>query len=452
MDSDIGGTSDGEEKFDLILFCHSLYGMKLKEIFIYLAQEMLVERPEGFVSVPNTDDALDSFAPFIAGFAMQDVETDKSIRAEWRKMCRALGRLEATESHPARLLFNAPDAMVAFTQHAVELPELTSEVPLLEGDKPIKNREACRYRPAAIVRPTEVQGAQDCVRWALRHGVSLTVIGGGHSGHSEEGEQEQETGSDDGGIVVVEAGCKTGYIVRKTMATGVSVPLGSRPSVGAGLWLQGGIGKLARLHGLACDSIVGAVVVSIATSQVPCIGRVPSKHCPAGAIHPDNETDLLWAIEGAGTNVGIVVSVTFETHVAPTFLTRNWVFPLNNKQDVVPKLRDFDHIVASRLPCNCSADAYLYWENGQLHLGLTMFESSTSGTPVPTSTPRLEATYLGPENDSKVVDGVGLFEAEMYILSGMHGGHGGGKTSSFKRCVFLKRIGEPNIPAFWSGC
>jgi hypothetical protein len=29
--------------------------------------------------------------------------------------------------------------------------------------------------------------------------------------------------------------------------------------------------------------------------------------------------------------------------------------------------------------------------------------------------------------------------------SGMHGGHGGGKTSSFKRCLFLKRIGEANV-------
>lgn len=51
---------------------------------------------------------------------------------------------------------------------------------------------------------------------------------------------------------------------------------------------------------------------------------------------------------------------------------------------------------------------------------------------------------LGSEGPSKVVDGVGLFETEMYV-SGMHDGHGGGKTSSFKRCLFLKRIGEANV-------
>ena len=38
--------------------------------------------------------------------------------------------------------------------------------------------------------------------------------------------------------VVAEAGCKTGDIVRETMAAGLTVPLGARPSVGAGLWLQ----------------------------------------------------------------------------------------------------------------------------------------------------------------------------------------------------------------------
>jgi len=30
-------------------------------------------------------------------------------------------------------------------------------------------------------------------------------------------------------------------------------------------------------------------------------------------------------------------------------------------------------------------------------------------------------------------------------MSGMHGGLGGGKTSSFRRCVFLKEVGEAPI-------
>ena len=473
------GTSDDDEKYDIILFCHSMYGMKPKHRFIERALEMLVERPQGgmvvvfhrdgalhldnlvchltasfptgVVSVADDDEVLDCYASFIAGFTIQDLEMDKAVRVDWRKVCRALGRREKT--HPDHLFFNSPDVMAAFTRHATTLPELTAQVPLVKGDKTVKNWEARLHRPASIIRPTEVRHVQQCVRWALKHGVSLTVFGGGHSGHClwsnvvsiDMGAFDQVhilTAGEDGGdsssgaLVVAEAGCKTGDIVRKTMAAGVTVPLGSRPSVGAGLWLQGGIGHLARLHGLACDAVVGAVMVSVESSQVLCVGCVPRQHLPADAIRPENESDLLWAMKGAGTNFGIVVSVTFKSYAAPTYLTRNEVIPLNDNLEARLRLSDFDKLVARKLPLNSSADAYLYWDAGQLHLGVTRFESSTVR---PFST-----THWGPKDDFEAVDGVRLFETDMYV-SGMHGGHGGGKTSSFKRCLFLKSIGEANV-------
>ena len=111
---------------------------------------------------------------------------------------------------------------------------------------------------------------------------------------------EGDSGSESSSLVVAEAGCKTGDIVRKTMAAGVTVPLGARPSVGAGLWLQGGIGHLARLHGLTCDAIVGAVMVSVVSSQVLYVGCVPSQHRPVGAVRPENESELLWAMKAPG--------------------------------------------------------------------------------------------------------------------------------------------------------
>ncbi|MCJ1279629.1 hypothetical protein MMC21_007453 [Puttea exsequens] len=483
------GTRDNDEKYDIILFCHSMYGMKPKHRFIERALEILVERPHdgmvvvfhrdgalhldglvchrtasfpnGVISVANDDGVLDCFAPFVAGFIMQDVGVDKAIRIDWRETCRALGRRE--RGLPDQLLFSSPNVMAAFTRHATKLPELTTQVPLAMGDKTVKNREARLHCPASIVRPTEVRHVQQCVRWALKNRFGLTVVGGGHSGHClwpnvvsvdmgafdkvhilTAGEDGGDFGSDSVSLVIAEAGCKTGDIVRKTMAAGVAVPLGARPSVGAGLWLQGGIGHLARLHGLACDAIVGAVMVSVDSSHVLYIGCVPSQHRPAGAVRPENESDLLWAIKGAGTNFGIVVSVTFMSYAAPTYLTRNCVVPLNGSLEARLRLSDFDKLVARKLHWNCSADAYLYWDAGQLHLGVTMFESSTTRFTfaTPMSTP--VGAIWGLKDDCKVVDGVSLFETEMYV-SGMHGGHGGGKTSSFKRCLFLKRIGEENV-------
>ncbi|KAF2266005.1 hypothetical protein CC78DRAFT_460153 [Lojkania enalia] len=477
------GAGVNDEKYDIILFCHSMYGMEPKRRFIEGALQLFVEPqgglvvvfyrdgvlrldglvchrtasfPTSVVRVANDDEVLNHFAPFIAGFITQGVDRDEAIRASWRQVCRTLGRRE--EAHPDHLSFSSPVVMAAFTQNATTLPELTCQVSLV--NKTVKNWEARLHRPASIMRPTEDRHVQQCVQWALKHGASLTVIGGGHSGHCLWPNvvavdmsafdqvhilREGRDSFDSGPLVVAGAGCTTGDIVHKTMAAGVTVPLGARPSVGAGLWLQGGIGHLARLHGLACDAIIGAVVVSVDSGQVLCVGCVPSQHQPASAVRPENEMDLLCALKGAGTNFGIVTSVTFRAYTAQIYNIRTWIVPLSSNLDARLRLGEFDRF-ARALSKNCSADAYLYWDAGLLHLGVAMFESSTTGLTFATAVPTPGNSTWGVEVDIKTVDGVGLFETEMYV-SRMHGGHGSGKTSSFKRCLFLKCIGEANIAA-----
>ncbi|KAI9647084.1 hypothetical protein NHQ30_005086 [Ciborinia camelliae] len=480
---------DGEEQFDVILFCHSLYGMKPKHLFIRRALDLLVQGPEsgivivfhrdedldldgltsdhtaifptGTVSVVNEDGILNAFAPFIAGFVMKDIELDMAVRGEWIKICRALTC--HNETLPSRLLFRAPQRMLSFTRGAIALPELAAEVPLASRGKTVKSWEARLHQTASIISPTNIEHVQKCIQWALKYKVGLTVLGGGHSGHclwphvvsvdmnafnqvhiirSSKDAGKADSCSDSPSCIVAEAGCKTEDIVRKGMESGLTVPLGSRPSVGAGLWLQGGIGHLSRLHGLACDSIIGAVIVSVESGQVVYVGHVPNEHLPAGAVRSESESHLLWAIQGAGSNFGIVISVTFRAYPAPTYSVRNWVLPLKDITEARLWLSDFDKSIAKELPRHCSVDAYLYWHTDQLHLGVTMIESSTTKPTLQART--CVSKILGPENEFRIVDGVELFDTEMY-MSGMHGGHGGGKTSSFKRCLFLKNIGEVHI-------
>ncbi|KAK1238234.1 hypothetical protein MKX08_002813 [Trichoderma sp. CBMAI-0020] len=479
-DTSIETSDDG--KFDVVLFCHSMYGMKPKRRYIEHALQLLDEDteggivvvfhrdgdlnfdglvchhtasfPTGIVRIATDDETLDRFTSFIAGFTHQD----EAMRGEWRKRCHVLGRRD--DAYPDHLLFSSPNVMATFTKHATALPNLTAHVPLMIKNRMIKNQEARLHCPASIVRPTEIEHIQQCVKWALRHNVGLTVIGGSHSGQclwpnvvsidmsafnqvhivaAKTG--EGELNFDSPTLVVAEAGCNTGDIVRKAMMAGVTVPLGARPSVGSGLWLQGGVGHLARLHGLACDAIVGAVMVSVSSGQILYVGRVPINHRPAGAVRSEIETDLLWALKGAGTNFGIVVSVVFETHTARKYLVRNWSIPLEDDHDTRLKLQDFDQC-ARTLPRESSADAYLFSDNSQIRLGVTVIESTTTELPLEPTRPT--SAMLGPEDSLKTVDGVGLFETEMYI-SGMHDGHGRGKTSSFKRCLFLKDIGATNI-------
>jgi adenine/guanine phosphoribosyltransferase-like PRPP-binding protein len=490
MKSDSSGEMVDEDRgYDMILFCHSMYGMQSKRKTIEQAIEMLEERrggmvlvfhrdeslrldglvchqtatfPTGVVRVADEDHILDDFTPFIAGFAMHDENVQKTVQTQWRKVCRALGRRE--DSYPGYLTFRSPDVMVAFNQHATKLSELTAQLPAIKTDRQIKNREAHLRRPAAICRPTEIYHIQLCVRWAVKCAVGLTIIGGGHSGHCIwenvisvdmsafnqvyiHGKEEEYLPGNSGSsaFIVVEAGCTSGDVIRKAMAEGVTVPLGSRPSVGAGLWLQGGIGHLARLHGLACDAIVGAVMVSVDSGQVLCLGYVPREHQPAISVRAENETEILWGLKGAGTNLGIIVSVTFRAYTAPVYVVRNWVVPVSGGLEAQLKLGRFDELIARKLSRNCSADAYLYWEDSQLYLGFTMIESTTASAVSKCSFSTTVGSYLGAEEDEvKVVDNIGLFETEMY-LSKIHGGHGRGKTSSFKRCLFMKEIGNPKV-------
>ncbi|KKY32675.1 putative phosphoribosyl transferase domain protein [Diaporthe ampelina] len=479
---------DNGDKYDVILVCHSMYGMKPKRAFIgrmlgMLAddcmwphvggllvvfhrdngalhlEDLVCHRTASFcagvVEVADNDGQLDSFASFVAGFTADD-----AIRAEWRKICRALGR--RGKDRPDHLLFSSPELMVAFTRHAVKIQELAGLYPVLKGRRMIKNHEATLHHPAPVVKPTEIRHVQTCVGWALENHVGLTVVGGGHSGQScwpnvlsvdmsafDEIHIFSDECMEDVGfppLVVAEAGCISGNIIRDTKEAGLTVPLGARPSVGAGLWLQGGIGHQSRLHGLACDAIVGAVIVSVKDpSQILCVGNVPAEAQPVDAVRPQNEAEVLWAIKGAGTNFGIVISVVFQAYAVPTYRTRNWVVRLGNNSDAQQKIIDFDKIVTSYLPRNCSADAYLHWENGQLQLGVTLFESlkDEPTSSLKTAMAMMDSSW-GPSDGPEVMDGVGLFDAEMYV-SRLHGGHAGGRTSSFKRCVFLKHIGEAEV-------
>lgn len=472
---------EARDKYDVILFCHSMYGMGDKCMVIKEARRMLrflwderglvlifhrdngalhfgdlvahqtTSFPTGVVSVADDDKKLDTFANFVAGFSMQtETEVGNAIRAEWRKACRALGRREGAQ--PGRLVFSSPELMVAFSNHAACLRTLTKTIPLAQHDRIIKNREALLRQPAPVLKPTKIEHIQEVIGYALDYGFGLTVIGGSHSGQClwpnvvavdmnefnhvhiiMEGHGGEDSKS--GALVVAEAGCTTQDIIRKTMEVGLTVPLDSRPSVGAGMWLQGGIGHLSRLHGLACDAIVGAVIASVENEDhVLCIGNVPGQHQPVGAIRPKNEAELLWAIKGAGTNFGIVLSVTFQTFAAPTYRIRDWTRKFGNSDDTL-------HVVVAReLSRNKSADVFMYSENNELRLTFAMFASSTENSDLSLkSGPSIGDKTFVSGGDVKFVNGIELFDAEIY-MSKMHGGHGGGKTSAFKRCVFLENI------------
>ena len=179
--------------------------------------------------------------------------------------------------------------------------------------------EACRIwngafdsrRPALIVGCSGAADVIAAVGFARSNDLTIAVRGGGHSiaGFS----------TCDEGIVIdlsamrsvrvdpaarraqVGPGAVWGDVDHETQAHALATTGGLVSTTGvAGFTLGGGIGWLMRKHGLACDNLVGADVVTADGRLVHA-----SEH---------ENSDLLWGLRGGGGNFGIVTQFEFELH------------------------------------------------------------------------------------------------------------------------------------------
>ena len=97
-------------------------------------------------------------------------------------------------------------------------------------------------------------------------------------------------------IARVQAGVKWAKVLEAAAEHGLTPPVGSSSDVGVvGYVLGGGIGPLARAHGLAADHVEA---VEIVTAD----GRLRR-------LCADEEPELFWAVRGSKSNLGIVTAV-----------------------------------------------------------------------------------------------------------------------------------------------
>ncbi|MEU1982553.1 FAD-binding oxidoreductase [Nocardia sp. NPDC019395] len=192
--------------------------------------------------------------------------------------------------------------------------------------------------PSLILRPEDVPSVQAAVRIAGELQLPVAVRGGGHN--------IAGNGTCDGEIVLdlgllggpeidprqrtarVPGGMTWGPLDRATQAHGLATVGGMVSTTGVGgLTLGGGVGWLMRSHGLTCDNLISAELVT-ATGELLTVS--------------DREhSDLMWALRGAGGNFGVVTDFTYRLHPVDTVVGGFAMYPLDRAGEVLRCYSDY---------------------------------------------------------------------------------------------------------------
>jgi hypothetical protein len=127
----------------------------------------------------------------------------------------------------------------------------------------------------------------------------------------------------------IEAGCLWGPVLAEAQLHGLAPLAGSAPHVGAvGYTLGGGMGWLARRHGLSADK-VRAVELATADGQ---LRRVTSEVDP----------ELFWALRGGGAgSLGVVTALEIDLVAVGDVYAGNLLYPAHLAAEVFARYREW---------------------------------------------------------------------------------------------------------------
>ncbi len=194
-----------------------------------------------------------------------------------------------------------------------------------------------RRRPALVARCAMPGDVVATLAFAREHGLPVAIRAGGHSvaGRSlcDDGivldlRDMDEIDVDPAARVVrVGGGATWANVDRATQAHGLATTGGRVSTTGVGgLTLGGGSGWLERKHGLACDNLVAAELVT-------WDGRIVRA---AADEHPE----LLWALRGGGP-IGVVTAFELALHpVGPEVFGGLALFGSDRAREAVTRFRD----------------------------------------------------------------------------------------------------------------
>jgi FAD/FMN-containing dehydrogenase len=203
-------------------------------------------------------------------------------------------------------------------------------------------------RPAVIARCRGASDVATAFDFARAHELEVAVRGGGHNpaGHCV----------CDGGLVIdltlmrgvevdaderiarSEGGATWLDFDAATQASGLVTPGGVVGSTGVtGLTFGGGIGHLTAQHGLTCDNLLAAELVTPAGETV--------------RASADENPELLWGLRGGGGNFGVATRLEFRLHPLERVVGGRLVYAGDGVSDTLRRYRDLTAAAPRELSC-----------------------------------------------------------------------------------------------------
>jgi FAD/FMN-containing dehydrogenase len=192
--------------------------------------------------------------------------------------------------------------------------------------------------PALIVRCATPNDIRTAVKLARAERLPVSVKGGGHS--------VAGTAVCDGGLMIdlspmkqirvdpvakeaiAAPGLLWGEFDAATQAHGLATTGGQVSHTGiAGLTLGGGLGYLMGKHGAVCDNLLS---VELVTAEGEFLHA-----------SPEENSELFWAMRGAGANFGIVTSFRYRLHPLEETLSGMLLYPRERTEEVMAFYQEF---------------------------------------------------------------------------------------------------------------
>ena len=187
-------------------------------------------------------------------------------------------------------------------------------------------------RPDAIALPSDAPGVAAAIVIARERGLRVTAQATGHGAgslRSLDGTMLVNTShltevaiDAEARRVRVGAGVRWRDVTAPLSTLGLAALHGSSPDVGiVGYSLGGGMGWLAREHGLQCNAVRAIELVTADGRML----RVDAEH----------DAELSWALRGGGGSFGIVTALEFEVVPVRELTAGSLFFPVERTADVL---------------------------------------------------------------------------------------------------------------------